>query len=67
MRRQLHNQVVFKPARLSDEHLHNAYALVVPIVERQVQSCMDRRGAAQDQQPQECGGSQNARKEGVAA
>jgi hypothetical protein len=36
MRRRLRIQVVFEPARMSGDHLHRAYDLVVPIVQREV-------------------------------
>jgi hypothetical protein len=48
MRRRLHLQVVFEPARLSADPLRTAYELVVPIVQREVRA---QATADHDQQP----------------
>jgi hypothetical protein len=51
MRRRLHIQVVFEPARLSADHLRSAYELVVPIVRRDVRASVEAE--AHDQQRRE--------------
>jgi hypothetical protein len=47
MRRRLRIQVIFEPARLSADHLRNAYGIVAPIAKREVRAPM----AGHDEQP----------------
>ena len=60
MRRRLHIRTIFEPARLSADHLRNAYELVVPVVQREVRA----EAAGLDQQPR--GRTRPRREERVA-